>query len=440
MQLFFDRQLEREFKNVYSKFKQIQKDTDSDYQFDLDRMKRLLVTFDPLPTVCDKDGFNVAAIDGSGADTLLSLNDIAIHLVTASFAADRVKFREGTTKQLKLDLPVCTSPEGILRLILVRPDKEDEMWEEFADFILANYGEDFKEVIRRVIYDLISIKYKKVLKTNSVPPVASDQDIINLAKQAHFKLLSEHFDKYTKWLLTVGANQSRGWYDQFRETLEYSLANALLNSDTHFKYLFLDGSMNMFMRPDQDQPRLAPNYLLRDLAIKSLRKGTCLAAVSKTTSFPFAYRIAQDIENDLGGEKKWFLRIPTRIQGSTPLKILENRPHIPPRYGVSYLFHFSSEVPLLRIDFDINWWNKHIKSATVQDTINKEIELFQEIDWLSREVRYFGYFFDLAFAHNETIVRFPERDQIAEMLIDYFVEQGEDYRMFVHPRRRLGLM
>ena len=45
-----------------------------------------------------------------------------------------------------------------------------------------------------------------------------------------------------------------------------------------------------------------------------------------------------------------------------------------------------------------------------------------------------------ATAHSTTVVRFPDRDDVADRLIDYFAEKGENPKMFIHPRRRLGLM
>ena len=139
-------------------------------------------------------------------------------------------------------------------------------------------------------------------------------------------------------------------------------------------------------------------------------------------------------------EKKWFIRIPTISRDNYILNILKDRPHIPPAYGVTYLFHFSSEVPILRIDLHEKWWKENIYSKDKKKEKENEINLFKDIDWLARDVRYYGYFFDLAFAHNTTIVRFPERDDVAERMIDYFTEKGEDPKMFIHPRKRLGLM
>ena len=440
MQVFFDETIENEFAQVYRRFKKFELESDEAYQDDLDYLIKNLVVFKPLPTKCHHENFNVTAIDGSGADSLVMLNDIAIHLLTAGFAADKTCFADGTTEQLTTRPPICTHPEGLMRLIILREDKFKEVWEEFLSFIKYNYNEDLETIVLRVLRDFVYHKHALKFPSDPFPDIKSSIDLHKAAIIAGFKLYKSDIFNFSDWMVSPRAAAIQGWYEQFREVVEYSLAHSLLNSDTKFKYIFLDGSLNMLLSPGQEQPRLASNYLLRDLCKKSLNKETCIVAVSKTTTFPFVYRIAQDLEKELGGEKKWFVRIPSKHRNEPTLKLLENRPHIPPYYGVTYLFHFSSEVPILRIDLDYEWYMKNIYSTDTKIQKAKELELFQEIDWLSRDVRYFGYFFDLAFAHSSTVVSFAERDVVAEQLINYFAEQGENPKMFIHPRRRLGLM
>ena len=440
MQVFFDRTLENEFEKIYSKFKSIELKADEAYQADLSYLTKKLQIFEPYPSLCDMQDFNSAAIDGSGAESLVSLNDISIHLLTAAFAADTTNFSMGTTKKINISPPVCTHPEGITRLILLREDKKTEVWDEFKDFILYNYKEDLSDVVFRVIKDIVETAYKLKNPDEAIPKLDTETSIRMAAVSIGLNLYKDDFDHFSSWMVSPRANAPRGWFEQFREVLEYSVANALLESKEHFKYIFLDGSMNMLMSPGQKQPRLASNYLLRDINLKATKKKTCIVAVSKTTTFPFIYRLAQDLEKNLGMEKKWFIRIPTEKRDKYILNVLKDRPHIPPAYGVTYLFHFSSEVPILRIDFDEKWWLENIYSEDKTKEKENEVEIFQDIDWLARDVRYFGYFFDLAFAHNTTIVRFPERDDVADRLIDYFVEKGENPKMFIHPRKRLGLM
>ena len=440
MQVFFDKTLEKEFEKIYSKFKSIELKADESYNKDLSYLGKRLQVFEPCPSICKKDNFNSVAIDGSGAEGIISLNDISVHLLTAAFAADRTHFEEGTTKHLNISPPVCTHPEGITRLILLREDKKDEVWQEFLDFILYNYNEKLEDVVIRVIRDIVEIAFKQKKPNDPLPKLTTEANIRMVATSIGLKLYKDNFNNFSSWMVSPRANAPSGWFEQFREVLEYAIAKALLDSDTHFKYIFIDGSMNMLMDPGQKQPRLAPNYLLRDINLRALKNETCIVAVSKTTTFPFIYRLALDLEKSLGEEKKWFIRIPTETRDNFILHILKDRPHIPPEYGVTYLFHFSSEVPILRIDLDEAWWNENIYSSDKKKERENEIKLFKDIDWLARDVRYYGYFFDLAFAHNTTIVRFPERDDVAERLIDYFTEKGEDPKMFIHPRKRLGLM
>ena len=111
MQVFFDNTLEREFEKVYTKFKSIEVSNDEAYQEDLGYLTKLITVFDPCSSICNKDDFNSAAIDGSGAESIVSLNDISIHLLTASFAADKTNFSMGTTSRIDQTPPVCTNPE-----------------------------------------------------------------------------------------------------------------------------------------------------------------------------------------------------------------------------------------------------------------------------------------------------------------------------------------
>ena len=100
------------------------------------------------------------------------------------------------------------------------------------------------------------------------------------------------------------------------------------------KYLFIDGSMNMLISRNHNQPRLISNYLLRDLCTEALKRKTCVVAVSKTTTFPFIYKIAQDVRIHLKGEKKWFFRVPSKELGETPLRLLEGK-SIPPENAIA---------------------------------------------------------------------------------------------------------
>ncbi len=449
MQIIFDTLLEKEFEQIYHKLKKIEHETSTEYKKDLELIIQKMVCFDELPTKLERENFNVAAIDGSGAESILTLNDISIHLLCASFAADQTVFQLGTTKELHLTPTICSNPEGLIRLSLLKETDEQDVWNDFAEFIHKNYGEKLEIVISNVLESIVRYHYSYLSSNKPLPRLMTQQDIRMKAAEIglRFDPQSRPFQDYKNWLVSAKqGNLQKNWFEQFRETLEYSIANALLKTDTTFKYLFIDGSLNMLLGPKQDQPRLASNYLLRNVCDEAFQKGTCVIAVSKTTTIPYIYRFAKDIQQLFHEEKKWFFRIPipqdtnTIFHDKELLKLQQDKPHIPPRYAVTYLYHFSNEVPVLRLDLDFRWWKENIYSSDEEKQKENELILFQEIDWLARDARYYGYFFDLAFAHNSTLVSFPERDLITNQLIDYFAEQGEDAQMFVSPRKRLGLM
>ena len=75
MQVFFDRTLENEFEKIYAKFKAIELKADEAYQADLSYLSERLQVFDPCPSLCDREDFNSAAIDGSGVESIVTLNE-----------------------------------------------------------------------------------------------------------------------------------------------------------------------------------------------------------------------------------------------------------------------------------------------------------------------------------------------------------------------------
>ncbi len=440
MQTFFDNSLYLEFEKIYKKLKSIELSNDEEYQKDLEYVSDNLTPINPLDTTCDKEDFNVVAIDGSGAGELLTLNDISVHLITAAYGSDRTDFKNGTTKEIFPNPVIKTFPDGVLKLILIKEDDTDNNWNDFKNFIRYNYGKKADRIVIDTIKDFIRKKANETDKdklNKKTDMKIADSEINLKASLVNFKMYNQPLTDFSKWM--ISPKPPKGWFDEYREILEYSLARSLLETKTHFKYLFIDGSMNLLLSPNYDQPRIMSNYVLRDLCSEALKKDTCIVAVSKTTTFPFIYRLSKDIE-EKEGEKKWFFRVPSKEIDKEQLRLLANKRHIPPRYAVTYLFHFSSEVPILRIDFDIDWWKKNIYSEDKRELKKREIELFQELDWLSRDIRYYGYFFDLATSHFNSLIKFVERDEVASALIDYFAERGEDPRKYVHPRKRLGLM
>ena len=96
-------------------------------------------------------------------------------------------------------------------------------------------------------------------------------------------------------------------------------------------------------------------------------------------------------------------------------------------------------MPVLRIDFDRIWWNRNILSLDEERSRTKEIQLFQEIDFISHDARWYGYPCPLSFAHLLTMIAGEGRELIAEQAITIAKEEGFDEERLIPARGRIGI-
>jgi len=98
--------------------------------------------------------------------------------------------------------------------------------------------------------------------------------------------------------------------DHVRWMAEAALAKRALDSQLELKYLFLDGALTLLMREGRKYPVLLPNYMIRDVCTRARRKGTIVAAVSKSHSIP-CWRLIADLAKSIYGVGfRWFCRLP----------------------------------------------------------------------------------------------------------------------------------
>jgi len=121
------------------------------------------------------------------------------------------------------------------------------------------------------------------------------------------------------------------------------------------------------------------------------------------------------------------------------LHILEGRGQIPPTHGVTYLFRFSDEMPVLRVDFDRFWWEENIQSQNKKEQKEREIKLFQEIDFLSHDARWYGYPCPLSFAHLLSTIDWESRQFLIERAVTIAKEEGFDEDKIIPFRSRIGI-
>ena len=164
----------------------------------------------------------------------------------------------------------------------------------------------------------------------------------------------------------------------------------------------LDGAMSVFMHFVKKYPSMPTGFMLRELCSLARKEGVILCAVSKNHTIPFAHKIAKMAREVFGGGAKWFCHLPSDADPEGGLHIYTDRTYIPPHLAVPYLYSFSRENRPSRIDFDRIWWLENIfVRGDPEATRENEKALFREIEFMSRDARWYGYPVPLALAHEQ---------------------------------------
>jgi len=394
------------------------------FEKDKPLFKDLITPFEPLrPGHIFEEDFLVGAVDGSGVAPLLQYEDVYIHLVTANFTLYSTNTRQGSPiKSLQISgLPPLPDGGKLTEAFWIPLDERHEK-ERFLSFARKVY--DVKDV-KEIFYAFFSEVEGR--------PIRSLEEIHSNPKFRGIKHLED-------LVIFPPSSDVQRVQDHIRWMAEAALAKRALDSRLELKYLFLDGALTLLMREGQKYPILLPNYMIRDVCARARRKGTVVAAVSKSHSVPCWGLIADLAKSIYGVGFHWFCRLPG---GEDPdgrrLRILEGRGQIPPTHGVTYLFRFSDMMPVLRVDFDKFWWEENIQSQDRRTQTEREIRLFQEIDFLSHDARWYGYPCPLSFAHTLTTIDWQGRELLIERAITIAKEEGFDEEKIVPFRSRIGI-
>jgi hypothetical protein len=378
--------------------------------------EHLLDVVDPYPPdmILGED-FLIAAVDGSGADNLILLDDIRVHLLsTATTVLDT------NTRSEKLFEPIGRKAleerlGGQPHLDVhwhsgVRNDAQKKMAEtlesiyplkDVVDIILPFFRDDTKGAISS-ISDFTGTDYEKHL-----PELREMEALISRAQMLTNPVV----------------------HDELRKVSEYAAARNVLTSDIRPKYLFLDGALSIFMHFVKKYPSMPSGFMLRELASLARKENVVLCAVSKNHTIPFAHRIAKMAQEAFGDGAKWFCQLPCKDDPGGGLHITEDRTYIPPRLAVPYLFSFSQDNRPSRIDLDRVWWleNVFVRGDPVA-TRQNEKALFRDIEFMSRDARWYGYPVPLALAHEACKLSYEDLRLAREICRDVRHEIGLETR------------
>jgi hypothetical protein len=170
-------------------------------------------------------------------------------------------------------------------------------------------------------------------------------------------------------------------------------------------------------------------FMLRDLCALARQKNVILCAVSKNHTIPFAHRIAGMARDVFGDTAKWFCHLPCKDDPEGGLHIYEDRTYIPPMLAVPYLYSFSRDNRPSRIDFDRVWWLENIfVPGDPKATRANEKALFAELEFMSRDARWYGYPVPLALAHVSCKMSYEDLRLAKEVCRAVRTEMGLDQR------------
>jgi hypothetical protein len=374
--------------------------------------EKLLSTIEPYPAdvILDHD-FIVAAVDGSGTDSFVVLDDIRVHLLS--------------TSTIVLDTNTCSDN---FFCPLDRLQIENEIGEQ--PHIDAHWHSGVRNDARIKMAETLEHIYPQKDIVDLVLPFF--RDYTNGKIESFSDFAGTEFAGSGEKLREMNALISRSQaltnptvHDELRKASEYAAIRNLLNSDLNPKFILIDGAMSIFMHPTRHYPSMPSGFMLRDLCTLARQKNVVLCAVSKNHTIPFAHRIAKLAKDILGDGAKWFCHLPSKDDPGGGLHIIDDRAYIPPMLAVPYLYSFSRDNRPSRIDFDRIWWLENIfVLGDPETTRENEKALFQELEFMSRDARWYGYPVPLALAHESCKLSYEDLRLAREICSDVLKEVG----------------
>lgn len=409
---------DRKVRNALREIKLRERSKKTELNQDLPVLKKILTPLQPINAV--KEDFLIGGVDGSGVPPLLRYDDIMIHIITANLAVYNTSAR---TDQIIKHVPLTDSSP-----IPDRGQLIEAFWISMENSLTWRYIEEF---IKR-IYMLKNVNELLFPLFGDVAgaQVSSLKDIAKLG----FRITS------LEQIATLpSASDILHIHDLMRSITEFALARRAIESNLSLKYLFIDTSLTLLIPKGRKYSRLIDDYLKRDLCKRAKERDTILLWVSKTHTIPCASLIADLAEKEFGKDALWFCRITGDEDPEGRLSILRDRHYVPPVAAVTYIFRFSRDSPIFRLDLDRNWWKENMYDEKATSMKENEKRLFGEIEYISRDARWFGYPAPLSFAHINCRVSKEEASLMIERAISIAKEEGFDDEKLIDPRSRIGL-
>ncbi|NHI90873.1 MAG: hypothetical protein EAX96_00135 [Candidatus Lokiarchaeota archaeon] len=417
----FEFEIEKAFKKILARNKM----DESLLEQDKDRLEILITKFDPYTEKELSKDFLIAACDGSGIENLCQYQDNHIQLVNSSLIVlDTNTVNKQPMKIIDLKSIPSLNNGNLLKIFTFNHDNID-FKNSFIEFLQSLFpNTDLLEIFWKYYNDL-DVWFEKL------PIITS--------KKSLTQILGNDIESY---LLLRKPSENSVIQNDLRSTIELILIRKALLSDLKLKYLIIDGSMTILeplkIMEKRDSPRKLPfrDYLLRDICHHARKKGTTLAAISKTHTVPGSFLISK-LATDLGFKDHWYCRIPGVKEKEGELNITKSRIYIPPDLAVTYLARFYYLMPTLRIDFDYYWWKEYIQDSDPKIQQQNEIKIFKDLDFMAHEARWYGYPCPPAFAHEDCVITWDQQLIVSDKVVGVGKEMGLNERALISARRMI---
>jgi hypothetical protein len=334
----------------------------------------------------------IAGIDGSGDYPAVTYSDSFVHLTVAHGTIYKSDISTGLR-----ELPPFGPP---LVQVTWMAEEETQRLKAWDNDFTALAGLSIAEVIDRSDYR--DLKTEASGKNTTLPKLATE-------------------------LVRPHAADSGNIAIQLRTLGELGSALRLLKSQPGLDYLLYDGTFSLPLVTRKDVS-LFYEHLKRLCCVEAKSRGVAFMALSKSHGLP-----GMDLLEEIAKEKvgtpvrekaeHWFLRLPVPGFDDWKFPLAEGR-QLPPIGAVTYLVRFHRNVPVLRLDMDLEYWRAHIYRDNQEETQYNECQVFQKLDYACHDQRCFGYPYPIKAGHDRASLTAAERVTLRKQIVDAAVDAG----------------
>jgi hypothetical protein len=355
--------------------------------------KLILASIRPFAHTTEAEGFRIGGVDGSGDYPSFSYADSFVYVASASGTVYQTDRLHGLKEEDCLKEPTLE--------FLWIPEDPAEARNRWLPCLQALAGVPVR--------DAISFSDYRKLK-----------DVSCRKKHTVDGLLDS--------LILPRASDSSNVGIQLRSTAEFGTAFRLIHHDPSCHYVLMDTTMSLPMVTRQELS-LFYEHLKRLCCVEARKRGICFLTISKSHGFPSMELIeglAAQVMGKTGGEtaEHWFLRLPLEGVDDWSFSLATER-RIPPVGAMTYLFRLHNNVPVMRMDMDLETWNQRMRGDTAAES-----RMFSDLDYTGHDQRAYGYPYPIKASHDRARLSEMERKALRKQIIDAAVAAGMKRSLF----------